>query len=115
MSDLMSYKESKIRWQLDNPEYFKQWRLGHPRYSKTYMSKYNREHPDRPNGNNTRTPDQWRAQSEAEKIPLAVFCELCPEDDKQPATQRHHPDYDFPAIFVSCCGSCHNYVEKGRD
>ena len=77
--------------------------------------KWNREHPNRDNGNATRRPEQWRAQLQAERIPLAEFCETCPEDDIRRATQRHHPDYNFPKIFISCCASCHHFIEKGVD
>ena len=76
---------------------------------------WNRNHKERDNGNSNRRPEQWRAQLQAERIIITKFCELCPEDDQQEATQRHHPNYNYPTIFVSCCASCHNYVEKGDD
>ena len=41
-------------------------------------------------------------------------CELCPEEDVSPATQRHHPDYDYPFIFVYVCAQCHAWVEKTK-
>ena len=49
-----------------------------------------------------------RARAKAHRSPLALYCELCPEDDKRKATQRHHLDYDHPEIFVSCCSLCHS-------
>ena len=65
-----------------------------------------------PNGNVTRSPKMANAQNKAiyYKAPLEKFCELCPEDDKRPATQRHHPDYNYPLIFVSVCASCHKII-----
>lgn len=42
--------------------------------------------------------------------PLTEFCELCPEDDLNKATQHHHPDYDYPTIYVSTCSQCHAYL-----
>lgn len=41
------------------------------------------------------------------ETPLLELCELCPEDDLLPATQRHHPDYNYPLLTVSCCDECH--------
>ena len=42
--------------------------------------------------------------------PLTEFCELCPEDDLNKATQHHHPDYNYPTIYVSICSQCHAYL-----
>lgn len=50
----------------------------------------------------------------ARELPIAEFCEVCPDDDLNKATQRHHPDYDYPLIVVSCCNSCHNYLNRER-
>lgn len=44
--------------------------------------------------------------------PLAEFCELCPEDDRNEATQRHHPDYSEPKIYVSTCSKCHSWLHS---
>ena len=57
-------------------------------------------------------PEKVRAEKIAKKIPLAEFCELCPEDDKRKSVMRHHPDYDYPEIFVSVCGSCHRCIHN---
>jgi len=46
------------------------------------------------------------------EVVLAEFCEVCPEDDVRKATGNHHPDYDYPQIVVSCCSSCHNYLNR---
>lgn len=43
--------------------------------------------------------------------PLTEFCELCPEDELNKATQHHHPDYDYPTIYVSVCSQCHAYLK----
>lgn len=52
-----------------------------------------------------------KAQRIARKIPLSPYCELCPEDEKTRATDRHHPDYRFPEIFVSLCSECHKWIK----
>ena len=38
-------------------------------------------------------------------------CELCPEEDKLPAEQRHHPDYNYPLIVVLTCKQCHEWIK----
>lgn len=44
-------------------------------------------------------------------IPLGSECELCPEDDvKTEDLERHHPDYSYPEIFVTCCSQCHKWL-----
>jgi hypothetical protein len=51
------------------------------------------------------------AQGEAvKKTKLGLYCELCPDDDKRFAEERHHPDYNYPLVFVSVCRSCHKYA-----
>lgn len=47
-------------------------------------------------------------------IELLEFCELCPEDDKQRTIERHHPDYDYPLIIISCCKECHSFADNDR-
>jgi hypothetical protein len=45
-------------------------------------------------------------------LPMEKECELCPEDDKITIDlERHHPDYNYPEIFVTVCGQCHNAVK----
>lgn len=104
----ISHEESTKHWRIKS----RQWRIKNPDYDKEWLRTH---YQNRDNGNSVRTPEQWRAQNIAEKIPLSEFCELCPEDDVRKATQRHHPDYTFPTIFASCCASCHGYVERGID
>ena len=45
--------------------------------------------------------------------PLANACELCPEGDERTENLlRHHPDYDYPRIYVTVCPACHYWVDK---
>jgi hypothetical protein len=94
---------------MSHTEANRRWRAKHPNYDRDWA----RKHPHRDNGNFRRKPEASRAQQQAKKIPLGTFCEVCPEDDVRKATQRHHPDYNYPEIFVSCCPSCHKYMESG--
>jgi hypothetical protein len=56
------------------------------------------------------------------KTPLASECEFCGVHEGTPhivrydgkptpvKLTRHHPDYDYPEIFVTACRECHNYI-----
>jgi len=83
----------------------KKWRSEHRKqflnYQKEYQKKYRKEHQKEANARK----NDWR-------LPLASECELCPEDDKQPAIDRHHPDYNYPNIIVSVCGPCHRGIKQ---
>lgn len=61
-----------------------------------------------------RHKDRKSARNNAQRnLPLCnKVCELCPEDDVCPATQRHHPDYSEPLIVVYCCDECHRWADK---
>jgi hypothetical protein len=49
------------------------------------------------------------------KFPImAKFCEVCPTDEQREATATHHPDYNYPNLIVSCCDTCHVYLNKQR-
>jgi hypothetical protein len=93
-------------------EYFKDYRLKHSEQHKEACRNWNKTHPER---DCSKSPEAIKAHSLARCIPLAEFCETCPPDDVRKATQKHHPSYEFPRIFVSCCASCHMYIEKGVD
>lgn len=125
------YYEAKRKWRLEHPDYNQEYQRNHSEQHKKASRKWvrthaeehkkicqnwNEKHPDR-DSNIQRRPEQHRAQVYAQMYcPLAPLCELCPEDNVQPATQRHHfAGYAYPKIFVSCCASCHMYVEKGVD
>lgn len=75
---------------------------------KCYLKRLNSGKKLHPDVSKQAVRDQGR------KFELCSECELCPEDDKATENlQRHHPDYDFPHIFLTVCGSCHRYVEMG--
>lgn len=103
-----------------NPEFYRafsrQWQAKNPDYIKNYYKKYNAEHPEHSNLNKQRTNKMAVAHNHAEDLPLAKFCEVCPEDDIRLATQRHHPDYNYPKIFFSSCQGCHtsHHKREGR-
>lgn len=88
--------------------YDRKWR----EQNRDKIREYNKLHPER-NGNSARTPEQWIAHNQARKhCPLASCCELC---DSIENLMRHHPDYEFPDIIVTCCASCHSFIHRGVD
>ena len=107
-----AYRRRKYK---ENPEYYigltQKWKEKNPEWHKLHQREYRKTHPNAPNGNVSRNSKMWNAQNKAIKMgSLAKFCELCPEDDVRLANQRHHPDYDYPLIFVSTCQACHSAV-----
>ena len=86
----------------------RKWFEEHPNYIKEYYTVHKKVSVT----NKNRTPKMWNAQIKALEIPLAEKCELCPEGDERKAVNRHHPDYNYPTIFLSLCKSCHVYVHK---
>ncbi len=133
------YRETTRKWYAKNNtqqrEYKKKWLAQHPEY-KDYFNNWNHT---RPEGYFTEKKKEWRQRvglknslyvqewykkhpeayyahiiTHAKKLPLPEFCETCPEDDRNKAVQRHHPDYDYPLIVVGCCVTCHYYLNKER-
>lgn len=88
------------------------WRFTHQEQQRQNIQKSNLRHPDRNSGRTNYIPGRQVCYKKAQKLPLTCFCELCPDDDKRVAVVRHHPDYDHPELFVSCCQSCHMFVER---
>jgi hypothetical protein len=97
-ADPERFLKASRKWHEEHRDYTKEYYTIHPKHSVT---------------NKNRTSKMWVAQNQAiKKYPLAKFCELCPTDDVHEAVNRHHPDYNYPSIFLSLCKSCHVYVHK---
>ena len=79
-------------------EYTKRFRQKHPKRLRQYSKEWK-----------NKNPKKFKAQKLGRKIPLGSECEFC---GSKRNLERHHPDYDFPHIFVSCCDSCHKWVHK---
>jgi hypothetical protein len=109
-------QEYQKQWRQRHPKYNRDWHVRHPEYNKEHGKIFNKKNPNRNYGNSTRTPKQWRAHNYVQRHPelLLSQCELCPDDNIQTENLRgHHPDYDYPEIFVTICSSCHNFIHKG--
>lgn len=81
------------KWRERNKEklnqYFRNWKKDNPKKYKAHYYISNNKH----------------------KFPLNKECELCPEDDiKTENLERHHPDYDYPEIYVTVCDKCHQWI-----
>lgn len=87
------------------------WNRGHREYFRNYMKEYNKKRPNRNNGNSKRTAKQHNAQQYIQRHPELrdVKCELCGAKENICA---HHPDYDYPAIIITVCKCCHNWIHN---
>lgn len=110
--------KANLDFRMKNPDYWKQWKLNHPGYANKNVNEWNKAHRER---KCERSKKYRRENSEIieaqnfasnHKIPITALCETCPEDEVNVATQRHHPDYDYPEITVSCCAKCHWYLNR---
>jgi hypothetical protein len=102
-------------WRQKNSEkinaQLKQWKNSNPGKIKNFRLKWLEK-----DGNRLHVKSLKKVRTMAErKIKLANFCELCPEDDIQPAVHRHHPDHKYPLIIVSCCACCHKWADMGEE
>ena len=92
-----------------------------------YNQKYYKENKEKIRKQQTITQRKWqnehreyynkRSRTEnyvyyhKDELPLAKECELCPDDDKRTdKLQRHHPDYDYPTIYVTVCPQCQKEI-----
>lgn len=107
-----------MKWAKENPDRIKKiirrYRLKNRDRILEYSHKWNREHPNRSNGNSTRTSEQIRAWNYIQKHQELRYskCELCPNTRN---LTSHHPDYSYPEIIVTCCRACHNWIDKSKD
>jgi hypothetical protein len=117
-------REYREQWKKNNPDWFVNYRATHREflaqrmrewYAKNkkhrieYVKKWVHEHPEV----HAATLEYMKLKHFG-KIAVAEFCETCPEDDIRKATGNHHPDYDYPQIVVSCCDSCHHYLNANE-
>ena len=56
--------------------------------------------------------EKAKVRRRARAIPLAECCEFCGDREN---LMRHHPDYNEPLIFVTCCASCHRWIHESID
>lgn len=115
--ELLAY--AKARYLITKKERLKHqmnYRIENPEKSREILSKSYKKHRKNRLEYGKKyykeNPEKVKAKALAQKIPLAKFCELCPENDKRRATRRHHPDYDEPEMFVSVCSGCHGWLHQ---
>ena len=119
-------KEEKKRYRQNHPtvydsDYQKKWRKEHPNYLKDwkeenigtfkeYRKKWAQEHP----ASRAHHKLYLFIYKHPELYPLADACELCPENPETQDLMHHHPDYDYPEIYVTCCKICHVWIHKKK-
>jgi hypothetical protein len=88
----------------------REWYAKNKEHRISYVEKWVREHPDI-----HEEKLQYMKLLYQGKIALSEFCETCPEDNVRKSTGNHHPDPAYPQIVVSCCDSCHHYLNQSRE
>ena len=92
-------------------EAVKRWRLLHREEHSLSCKKYNDAHPDRNKGKQSRTEQQIKVHNWTyrNKLPLGPECEFCGSTEN---LVHHHPDYEYPQIFVTACVGCNIAIDK---
>jgi len=118
------YRKQALEYQKKHPEVRrKAWRRFYQKH-KEKVKEYHRQHQRKPEIREKRRKRlvEWRKRNPKANAAhhmvdrhceLTPECELCPDDDKRTeGLLAHHPDYDYPYIFVTCCHSCHSYANR---
>lgn len=111
-------------WKRKNKErvnrYNRSWYSKNKEKSREIRRRYRQRHPEKARESTQKWRERNREkarrhywiQDHKEECPLAKWCELCPSNDRRKATERHHPDYSFPHIYISVCKQCHASADK---
>jgi len=59
-----------------------------------------------------KNPNRYDFYNEAHRYPILNQCEFCNSIE---GLERHHPDYNYPEIFVTTCNECHSWIERESD
>lgn len=102
------HNQANRRSSLRHPETKREWKRKH-------QAELNEAARELYHSNIERSRKMHNARARAQRVPLAQFCELCPDNCRRAATERHHPDHEFWEIYVSVCKTCHRWIEKGCD
>lgn len=113
-------KAKREAFRQEHPNYRREHRLSDAEYSRKYKATHREKRREQElKGSlawNHRNPEKVRARNTAADIPMEKFCELCPKDDSRiDGLERHHPDYEYPTLFVTVCRDCHLYAEEKRE
>jgi len=96
--------ESKREWRYKNPEkrmeILRRWKDKNPDKVKEQRKRYNQRYPKKIKAY------QFISNN---KLELAKECELCGNTEN---LEHHHPDYDYPEIYVTVCKECHTWIHQ---
>jgi hypothetical protein len=101
-------RESRRKWRVNNPEKTM-------KHSKDYAQRNRVQRRLKQKVYAENNPEVVRCHWKAARttVPMARSCELCPDDDKRVENlEKHHPDHNYPDIFVTVCPSCHHFAEE---
>lgn len=111
-------------WRKKNPNYSKRYRKTIQRWTeenrekvRDMMRKYRNKNREKLRAKQLvfahDNPEKIKAHNLSRNLPLASKCELCPDDNKRIENlQRHHPDYNYPKLFITVCPSCHYSADR---
>ena len=74
----------------------KKWRAKNKEHKRSYLKAW-------------RTPEKVKAHHATAKVQLGSKCEFCGSTKD---LEGHHPDYSLPEIVITCCKSCHTWLDN---
>ena len=107
------HSEEQKQWCKCHPlnmiERRKRFKERHPNYHKVKrqerhekIAKYNAEY-------RLIKSKEIKSIRKSQDLPKMEQCEFCGSYE---TLQKHHPDYDYPLIYVTCCVACHKWVHN---
>lgn len=124
MKSAVEQREYSKKWRAEHPDYLAPSKIKNPHYARDYWrahpqtevqkqhrKDWNARHLEREPKNRSKVK-RFAQNYALHNLPLEKECEFCGETEN---LHRHHPDYDFPEIIVTCCGSCHLFIHRGDD
>ena len=109
------------RWRKNNPkgnrENHRKAYETNPQHYRDYANNYYQSNIEKEREQqreiNAQHPEVLRAHNESQNIPLGLKCELCPEGEEATENlEKHHPDYNYPEVFVTTCSICHGLQRR---
>ena len=90
------FKANRLRWKKNNPEKVKEEK-------KRYAQRWRANNKDKIKTMN---------YANRKNLPMLDSCEFCGSSG---TLHKHHPDYDYPEIYVTGCPKCHHWIHKKRE
>ena len=102
-------------------EYYREWRRKNIKKDREWHREWAKNNPHtvqkyKENFLMSNGTVKIKVEQQAQKFPLGSQCETCPDNDiKTENLERHHFDYDYPELFVTCCEQCHYFLNRSTE